>query len=49
MKAVNRFIRIASIHEVIPFRNEIAQWASAMTEGNTAIHATTSLLLQMFH
>jgi hypothetical protein len=48
MEAIDCFLFISTEDEVIPLWNEIAQWASVMTERNSTIHATTSLLLQVF-
>jgi len=36
----------AAAHQVIPFRDQIAQWASVVAEGNTAIHAAGRLMAQ---
>ena len=44
---MNGFALIAAPHEVIPLGNEISEWATLMAEGNTAIHAAPSLLLQI--
>jgi hypothetical protein len=43
MKTFNRAPTISPADQIVPFWNEIAQWASLMAEGNTTVHASRGL------
>jgi hypothetical protein len=39
MEALDCPFSIAAAHEVVPLRDEVAQWASVVAERDTAVHA----------
>jgi len=43
MKTFYRASTITPAHQIVPFGNEIPQWASLMAEGNTTVHASRGL------
>ena len=49
MQSFEGLLPLTAIHEVIPFRNEIAEWATAgHTERNATVHTASSLGFDTF-
>ena len=47
MQAFDRLLPMTAIHEVVPIRNQVAEWTAVITERNTAVHATSCLMVQL--
>ena len=43
-QGAQRVFPIAHVHEMVEFRNHVAQWTAGVAEGNGAVHAPPSLL-----
>ena len=46
MQALNRVTPMTAIHQVVPVGNEVAKRTSVVAKRNSAIHATTGLMIQ---
>jgi hypothetical protein len=46
VQALDGRLEVVAPDEIIPFRNEVTQWATLMTEGHTTVHASTGLTVQ---
>ena len=47
VQALDCLLPMTAIHEVVPVRNQVAQWTAVIAERNTAVHATPCLMVQL--
>jgi hypothetical protein len=46
VEALDGFLPMFAIHQVIPVRNQVAEWASVIAKRDAAVHTTASLALE---
>ncbi len=47
MESVDGISPSVAVDEVVPFRNQVSKRAAVVAEGNAAVHATCSLILEL--
>ncbi len=48
VQTIDRVLKVVSLDEVVPFRNQVAEWAARVAEGDAAIHTAAGLLANDF-
>ena len=46
VQTLDRIFPVVAINEIVPVGNQVAKWATVVTERNTAVHAATSLAIE---